>query len=324
METTSKKTATIDGILRLRVADSRNGFHTVLIEDYEQFTELLGAKYFRDHPEYVYRGHRDPSWPLLPSLYRDFSIRFHRMAKTRDELLTLQDITGRETTRILIYFLYCLRGTQWYDSAQDIIVEWFERHIPLGSVTSEIRAIPHIKELVLDGIAEPRLWHTLVDTWALGQHNGLHTPLLDWTKSLLAAFYFAFSASDTRAEGEECRVVYALNRQLIEQRCASSELGHSALEFVTPMGRNNPRLFAQQGLFTYSHAYESVEDWVTSLFRDDERPVLIRFLIRNVNSREAVRWLARAGISDRTIFPDLRGVCDFSNRIVTDNALDYF
>lgn len=296
------------------VSGSGNGFHTVIIENYEDFSLMLGEMHFRDYPEYVFRGHRDPSWPLLPSLYRHLETQFKNLASNTEDAISRQVEAREQTASVLKHFLYGLRGTSWQEPAHDLIISWFE---------SQHYGIPNIKDLYTDALQTPGLWAAVMNAWATGQHHSLLTPLLDWTESLFIAFYFAFEQADKRPAGEENRVVFALNRRLVEKRCKSKTFMNSSLDFITPYVRNNPRLIAQQGLFSYSHFFQSVEDWVTQTFVGEDVPVLIRMLIRDVSSKEAIRWLNRAGVSDRTLFPDINGICKFSNRILTNDTLNY-
>lgn len=52
--------------------------------------------------------------------------------------------------------------------------------------------------------------------WALGQHHGLATPLLDWTTAPFPAAYFAFIGKGS--EQTRYRAIYALHRPSVESK----------------------------------------------------------------------------------------------------------
>ncbi len=54
------------------------------------------------------------------------------------------------------------------------------------------------------------------DWWALGQHHGLATPLLDWTTSPYVAAYFAFN--EIGDDQSKYRSVYALHQSSVETK----------------------------------------------------------------------------------------------------------
>ncbi len=50
--------------------------------------------------------------------------------------------------------------------------------------------------------------------WALGQHYGLATPLIDWTQFPFVALFFAFHEPENQTSPQEYRAIYALNMTL--------------------------------------------------------------------------------------------------------------
>jgi hypothetical protein len=154
--------------------------------------------------------------------------------------------------------------------------------------------------------------------WALGQHHGLATPLLDWTRSPFAALYFAFEESPAKDQSEH-RVVYALDRRLVEQANVTisnepEEEGFSpTLSIIDPLSDDNPRLVSQGGVLTRGPVGVSVENWVNQHFAGSTKPVMLRIEIPDSDRLSCLRGLDRMNINHLSLFPDLTGAARYVN-----------
>ena len=181
--------------------------------------------------------------------------------------------------------------------------------------------------------------------WALAQHHGLRTPLLDWSLSPFVALYFAFedeylidpeAGTQPRLVEPAQRAVFALSTRAIARGADVRGRQNTIPRVYSPSGPVSQRLLAQSSLFLMMPQNTDLESWIAGNLAHaksckgdprDRAAVLRKITIPSQGRRECLKMLNKMNINRLTLFPDLDGAARHINDLWSldfDSALGYF
>lgn len=165
---------------------------------------------------------------------------------------------------------------------------------------------PHVLKYQLDNFkysirgkrgANPESYNSNIEWWALGQHYGLATPMLDFSDAPYVATFFAYEEDRTSD-----RLVACLNYKILLDFYERNHIDPEDRIFILrPFMDDNPRIIAQSGLLAYIPLNTDLETLLSEYFCGCNDlvscdPVLIKFSIPNADRIEALKILEKFNI----------------------------
>jgi hypothetical protein len=228
--------------------------------------ELFEDGVFRPD-RYLFRGMGNADWKLEPAFDRRFSY-----LGTEERLRVWDELIGEWR-----------RGCEEYGHARDAAA----------------------RDVGQRDVAQREVAQREVALWALGQHHGLPTRLLDWSTSPYIAAFFAFQECLEKLPRQYSHVaIWVLH---LDNPVWAKDQG---VEIVSAPSLDNVRLKNQSGKFTLSHThFASLEDYVAEC---GSGVALTKVVLPAAEAVPALPDLDSMGINSYHVYPDLGGLADLA------------
>mgnify|MGYP003137968829 CR=1 FL=1 len=249
---------------------------------------------------WIFRGHGDASWSLTPSAWRrsesdeaQFQSILKEIDDTRIKFALRDDFDWllEEDSNSARLLVAQRRFEFWQAQTFSALADEIGAQIPGGQ-------LPKVNPW--ESRAAEGLYPRPHPAFALAQHHGMATRLLDWTRHPLFA---AFFAAESTSSGDSAIAVWALQRfQLFLKRCwVEYEVPRSQIGF----------LHSQAGLFLYHQSAD--EHFVKHgswpcVENDCEHAWLKKLVLPRSEASELRRLLFAEGVSRVHLMPTLDNI----------------
>lgn len=292
-------------------------FLSALSGDNERWENPYPQKLKTQQTGWIFRGHADSQWELIPSVLRTGTILEYIPPIKRATLSNNKEQISAEY-RLIEKF------RQFLD----------EQGLPIPEDSQVFRSnnIKVIKKLIIPILKGKGAWPPVkyFSLMALAQHHRIPTRLLDWTRDPYVAAYFAAKEAAMWVVGEkkppnqgvETLSVWSLNTFFLD--VYQNKIKRQVITVTAP-AYGNPNLHAQKGLFTLERHQAFPPDEPVCQYPLDKRianiveingkppvrlPIMRELTIPISASRKILRRLSYRFINAATIYPGFDGAAE--------------